>query len=182
MDASQLHKKAIRIYRTLVFVGVIFTVQCTTLPTPKFKAYRFPKDLAFIEEPDRPYEKLKVIKTKVNFSSMDPTHDENELCANYYNKAARDLVKRAKDLGGDAVIKVRSVVFYISGEQQFHKTPECADDGAEGQILLQGVAIRWKSMELKQMPRLQPSPLPAPTLPSSEGTDGPSDLLNEKLD
>jgi hypothetical protein len=30
------------------------------------------------------------------------------------------------------------------GKSETYKTPECSDDGGEGQILTQGVAVKWK--------------------------------------
>lgn len=108
--------------------------------------YAFPKE-AFIGEPDRPYEALGLVRTRVNFPSLDPRHDESQLCANYFNKAARDLLNRAREQGGDAVIDIKSVVFLIDGRSEVHPTPECSDDGAEGQVLAQGIAVKWKQVE-----------------------------------
>ena len=35
------------------------------------------------------------------------------------------------------------VVYFRDGKSPRYKTPECADDGNEGQILLEGKAIRY---------------------------------------
>jgi uncharacterized protein YbjQ (UPF0145 family) len=71
------------------------------------------------------------------------------LCRNYYNKAAYLLLKEAKKVGADAVIQVRSVVFMLDGKMSEFSTPECSDDGAEGEILLRGIAIKYKPLEEK---------------------------------
>lgn len=117
---------------------------CTTLPTPKVKPYEFPENV-FIGKslPTTPFERVGLVRTKVNFNSLDPNHEEGFLCRNYYNKAARDLLKRARNAGADAVIELKSVVFLVSGEVETHDSPECADDGQEGQVLTQGIAVRW---------------------------------------
>ncbi len=67
------------------------------------------------------------------------------LCANYYNKAVNSLVEAARRKGADAVIDVKSVVFLEDGRKEEYQTPECADDGMEGQILTQGIAVKWKA-------------------------------------
>ena len=113
---------------------------------PKFKRHAFP-DNAYVGDVKRPYEAMGLVKTKVDFPSLDPNIDELELCKNYYNKAVADLVRRAKKVGADAVIDVKSVVFLADGRMEFYATPECADEGDEGQILTQGIAIKWKKPE-----------------------------------
>lgn len=128
----------------LVGALVLGTAACTTLPTPKFTSYPYPKDRAFVGDVSREYQTLGMVRTKVNFPSLDPNREEAELCRNYYNKAVLDLVRRARDQGADAVIDVKSVVFLEDGRQEFYPTPECADDGQEGQILAQGIAVKWK--------------------------------------
>ncbi len=128
------------------FVGwVILCVGCSSLPTPPFKRHTFPSQEAFIGNISRPYQTLGWVRTKVNFASLDPEHEENLLCKNYYNKAVQDLVRLAKEKGGDAVIDVKSVVFLEYGTHEVYTTPECSDDGSEGQILVQGVAVKWIS-------------------------------------
>lgn len=87
---------------------------------------------------------MGLVRTKVDFTTLDPGFDESSLCLNYFNKAARDLVKRAKEKGADAVIDVRSVVFYEGGKSETFPKAECSDDGAEGQVLAQGIAVKWK--------------------------------------
>jgi len=135
--------------RTRVLLSTLFfsaTVSCTTLPEPKFQKHEFPED-AYVENVKRPYTKVGTVRSKVNFPSLDFNRDENFLCRNYYNKAVRDLVKMAKKSGADAVINVKSVVFLGDGRQESYSTPECADDGEEGQILTQGTAVKWTGTE-----------------------------------
>ncbi len=118
---------------------------CTTLPSHRHKTYVFPYKEAFIHHPSaaQPYKTLGLVRSKVNFSSLDPNREESELCQNYYYKSVRDLVSFSKDKGGDAVIEVKSVVFLEDGRHETYSTPECADDGIESQILTQGIAIKW---------------------------------------
>jgi hypothetical protein len=113
---------------------------------PKFA---FPKGRAFVGDVKRPYKKLGQVRAKVNFNTLDWVHEEDQLCRNFYNKGVKDLVDRARKQGADAVIDVQSVVFSdITGGQAF-STPECSDDGQEGQILLQGIAVKWIEPETK---------------------------------
>jgi hypothetical protein len=114
------------------------------LPEPKFDPYFFPKNEAFVTDVKRPYDKLGEVKTRVDYDTMDFKRDEQELCRNYYNKAVRDLVKLAKEKGADAVIDIKSVVYYEDGKVELFEKPECADDGEGGQILVRGVAVKWK--------------------------------------
>ena len=114
------------------------------MPSSEFKRYQFPNSASIQDKGGRPYTSLGFVRSKVNFQSLDPTHDENELCRNFYNKAVKELVQYAKEKGGDAVVRVRSVVFYGDGTHKLFPTPECSDDGMEGQILTQGEVIQWK--------------------------------------
>jgi hypothetical protein len=119
-------------------------VGCGTLPEPKMTKYEWPKDHAYVEEPKRPFSKLGMVKTKVDYPTLDPNHDEDQLCRNYFIKAVSDLVKRAHDAGGDAVMDVRAVTFFEDGSTKTFKTAECFDDGESGQVLAEGIAIKWK--------------------------------------
>lgn len=131
-----------------VFLGIILVVgsACTTLPAVKHENYTFPDKKAFIGDVKRPYEALGLVRSKVNFQTLDPAREENELCVNYYRKAVRDLVEIAKERGADAVIDVKSVVFFEDGKHELFSTPECSDDGMEGQVLTQGIAVKWKKL------------------------------------
>jgi hypothetical protein len=109
--------------------------------------YPFPKGKAFVGDVKRPYKKLGQVRSKVNFNTLDWIHEEDQLCRNYYNRGVTDLVKRAHEQGADAVIDVRSVVFTDLGGAETFQTPECSDDGQEGQILLEGIAVKWTAPE-----------------------------------
>jgi hypothetical protein len=128
----------------------------SSVPEPHMKKYSYPKGEAFVEVPKRPYKALGQVQTKVEYESMDFRHDENQLCHNYYNKAVKDLVKRAVGAGGDAVIKVQSLVFYEDGHHELFKTAECTDDGEGGEILAVGIAVKW-------LPEPNPSSLASPS-------------------
>jgi hypothetical protein len=139
---------------------------CTTLPSPKHGRYRFPKE-AHVGDVKRPYTVLGQVRAKIDFPTLDPESDERTLCRNYYNRAVQDLVRRARDQGADAVIDVKSVVFLEDGRREEYATPECSDDGGEGQILAQGVAVKWKkeappTVIVAPKPRTSPSPAPSP--------------------
>ena len=124
------------------FLAIVMT-SCSTLPVPKMVRYQFPEK-AYIGIPDKLYDVLGLVRTKVNFLSLDPTHDDAALCKNYFNKAVIDLIKRSKEKKADAVIDIKSVVFLMDGRVETYPTPECSDDGQEGQILAQGLAVKWK--------------------------------------
>jgi hypothetical protein len=126
--------------------GILFSLSaCSSgMPSTNHKNFAFPDTHAFYGNVKRPYQTLGIVRAKVNFVSLDPNREENDLCRNYFNKSVRDLVKFAKDKGGDAVIDVKSVVFLENGKSELYPSAECADDGMEGQVLSQGIAIRWK--------------------------------------
>ncbi|MCM2276697.1 MAG: YbjQ family protein [Oligoflexia bacterium] len=155
---------------------------CTTLPTPRVTTYTFPKGEAFVGNASRPYETLGLVRTKVEYFTLDPAREEADLCRNYYNKAVRDLVKRAKEKGADAVIDIKTVVFTLDGRQEFHSTPECTDEGDEGQVLAQAIAIRWKrnpeeypanepDAESRPEPSVSPAPASVPLSASEEDAE-----------
>ena len=140
-------KNAVINKRILGFIPLLFLIifiGCSTLPSQKHKNYAFPTKVAFFGDVKRPYLVLGLVRSKAEFQSLDPVREENDLCKNYFNKAVRDLVKFAKDKGGDAVVDVKSVVFLEDGRQETYPTPECSDDGMEGQVLTQGIAVKWK--------------------------------------
>ena len=110
---------------------------------------------------DRPFQPVGWVRTKEPFITIDPDADLNKLCANYYNKAAASLLREARKAGADAVVSVRSVTFLLNGATEEHKTPECADDGGEGEILLKGVAVRWIPQTKSSIPKPMASPSPA---------------------
>lgn len=113
---------------------------------PKHKKYEMPKNawISGTPEPKRPFQALGTVRTKVNFVTLNFDEEEGNLCDNYFKKAIADLLKRADEQGADGVIRIQSVVFLEDGRQETYSNAECSDDGAEGQILAQGVAIRFK--------------------------------------
>ena len=113
--------------------------------------YRFPKERVYIDEPEgkdtgRPYQPLGWVKSKASWSTLDQDPNSSRLCRNYFNKASKILLDEALKAGADAVIKVRSVVLLLDGKLEFHPRAECSDDGAEGEVLLQGIAIKFKPL------------------------------------
>lgn len=136
---------------SLLFLGALATwgaSGCATLPEPKLHKYTFPKE-AYLHEPTRSYTKLGLVRTRVDYPAFTADHEDTTVCENYFNKAAIDLLKRSKDQGGDAVMQVQSVVFLIDGRQETFAHAECADDGEGGQVLAQGIAIKWKTKDLQ---------------------------------
>jgi hypothetical protein len=118
--------------------------------------YTFPSDAYIGNVKGRKYTVLGTVRSRVDYTTLDPNHEESELCKNYYNKAVRELLKNAKAQGADAVIDVKSVVFYQNGESKTYPTPECSDDGQSGQILAQGIAIQWKKLPVNELERISP--------------------------
>jgi hypothetical protein len=131
-------------YRAKLISFILIFGGCNSLPTIHHEKYSFPKGQAFIGDVKRPYEVLGRVRSKHDFPTLDQDHEESDLCKNYYNKAVADLIKFAHDKGGEAVIDVKSVVFLENGKQELYTAPECSDDGMEGQILTQGIAVKWK--------------------------------------
>lgn len=147
-------------YRRPFFGALLVTAlfACASLPDTKYKKYAFPEQDVFVDtKPTRRFKVLGPVRVRVNFDSLNADREDQDLCRNYFNKGASDLFKRAKrDHKGDAVIDVRSVVYYMDGKSKKFSTPECADDGGEGQVLMEGRAIRY-------LPDPKPSPSPTPS-------------------
>jgi hypothetical protein len=148
MKLGRRHKITANFKSHLRFTAVLslfYVVGCSSLPEPKFKSYAFPEGTVFVnDKPSRKFKVLGPVRVRVNFSSLNAEREESELCRNFYNKGASDLLKRAqRERKADAVIDVRSVVYYMDGKSKKFTAPECADDGSEGQILMEGKAIRY---------------------------------------
>lgn len=129
-------------------VSVLGAAGCSRLHKAKHTYYSFPKE-AQVGVPERAYTGIGQVKSRVDFPTIMDSEaavdtEDDRLCKNYFNKAVIDLVHRAKEKGADAVIDVKSVVFLQDGRQETYPRAECADDGAEGQVLVQGAAVRWK--------------------------------------
>lgn len=147
--SRRIEEVSIRAYAKLglFLTPLLASAACTTLPSPKVDRYAFPKKQAFLGDVKRPYTVLGQVRSKAEYPTLSPEHDEDQLCRNYFNKAVKDLVKRAKEQGADAVIDVRAVTILEDGRFETYPRPECADDGEEGQVLVQGLAVKWKSFE-----------------------------------
>ena len=141
-------------------------VGCSSMPTPEHKSYRYPTGKAFVEAVKRPYRVIGMVRAKVNFPTLDPMHEESDLCKNYYFKAVKDLVSSASEKEADAVLEVRSVVFLADGRKEVYSTPECSDDGLEGQILVQGLAVQWEKPQEEDLKKSKMTKL-APLKPKS---------------
>ncbi len=132
------------------FCAFLSLSACSTdLPEEKHDRYAFPVDSAYVNLPTgknetRPYETMGWVRTKVVFQTMNQEPNNPTLCRNYYNKGVRTLLADAKKAGADAVVQIRSVIIFMDGKTEEKETPECSDDGAEGEILLRGVAIKYK--------------------------------------
>jgi len=116
--------------------------------------YSFPEKSVYLELPagpdqDRPYQVLGWVRAKAEWPSLDQDSYSESLCRNYFNKASGMLLKEAKKVSADAVIQVRSVVFTLDGKAEESVKPECSDDGATGEALVRGIAIKFKRLEEK---------------------------------
>jgi hypothetical protein len=121
-------------------LSVVFS--CSTLPDVPYEKFSYPKGV-YSGKPKRPYKVLGEVKARVEFPTLDMNREEDRLCENYFKKALTDLLKYAKDAGGDAVVEAKSVTFLLGGKMETHDKAECSDDGADGQILARGFAIKW---------------------------------------
>lgn len=160
-------------------IGIVLSgvLGCSSLPAPKIQRYAFPRSGVFKGEPDRPYKTLGMVRTKVSWPSLltMPEHEEKELCRNHYNKAVQDLVRIAKKNGGDGVADLKSVVFLYDGRTEYYPTPECSDDGEEGQVLLQGIAFKYAQLTDPEVriPQENPEGAPPP-VPSNRTVPAPT--------
>jgi hypothetical protein len=140
------------------FLGLSLLSGCASggLPEEHHEHFKFPEKRVYIDEPTGkagtfPYKVMGWVRSKAAYPTLQQSVNNQGLCKNYYNKAAQTLLKEAEKAGADAVIKVRSVIFNLDGTMEEHSTPECSDDGAEGEVLLRGIAIRFlpKTKNLK---------------------------------
>ena len=143
-----------------LFVLLVTAGCASTLPAERHAIYHFPSEAVFVEQPTgentgRPMKALGWVRSKAHFPTLEQRTHDSALCRNYYHKAAGQLLKEARKVGADAVIQVRSIVFLFSGQTQEFPTPECSDDGAEGEILLRGIAVQY-------LPWPSPTPVPSP--------------------
>ncbi|MBS1960294.1 MAG: hypothetical protein JST80_12525 [Bdellovibrionales bacterium] len=141
----------------LLISTLILTACATSLPKERHLSYFFPDHEVYVDKPTgkrfgQTFKPLGWVKTKVRWPTMEQAPNDQSLCRNYYNKGAAQLFDEGEKVGADAVIQVRSVVLLLNGQMQEYPTPECSDDGAEGEILMKGIAIRY-----------DPTPTPAPS-------------------
>lgn len=139
--------------KQIIWGLLVSVLGCSSVPEPQHKSYHFPKGKAFVEGVKRPYKVLGVVRAKVNFPTLDPMREEVDLCKNYYFKAVKDLVSSADEQEADAVVDVRSGAFLADGRREVYPTPECSDDGLEGQILVQGLAVKWEKIPIRNLIR-----------------------------
>ncbi len=157
-----LNGSAGAVARSAVWGGVLLSgLGCANLPEVRHERFAFPKENVFVEVPERPFEVLGRVKAEVTFPTLDEHSDEPGICKNYYNKAAQKLLAIAKKQAkADAVVELRSVTLLFDGRIERHKTPECVDEGGEGEVLVEGIAVRWKKPGDPQ-PKGSPSPVPS---------------------
>jgi hypothetical protein len=127
------------------WIWTLLLVSCGTIPLPHHERHLLPDAMkAYFRSPERPFEVLGVVRSKVNFSTLDEKlRSPERLCRNYFNRSVKELLQFASDQKADAVIAVESVVFLFDGSVRTYAQPECSNDGIEGQVLTQGKAIRW---------------------------------------
>jgi hypothetical protein len=137
---------------------LLFASACASVPAApsldkksKHVRHPFPESDVYMELPtgrdeNRPYDVMGWVRSKAYWPTADQDGYSEGLCRNYFNKGARQLLKEARKVGADAVIQVRSVVFMLDGKVEEFPRPECSDDGVEGEVLLRGIAIKFKSL------------------------------------
>jgi hypothetical protein len=103
--------------------------------------------VSFDDGAGRPYQKVGTVRAWQEFKTeLDESFDDKEFqrrCRLAFRDAAAKVLKIAQENGGEAVIQVRSVVFLADGRKEYVAAPECADDGDEGEALVEGIAVRW---------------------------------------
>lgn len=164
---NSMHGNQMRRWYLFASLAAMAAGCATSLPAERHEPHVFPQSDVYVDQPtgDRqgqPLKPLGWVRTRVRFPTLEQEPHNPALCRNYYNKAAAQLLKEARKVGADAVIQVRSVVLLFSGQTQEFPTAECSDDGAEGEILLKGIAVKY-------LPRPSPTPSSTPAPPRSSG-------------
>lgn len=132
----------------LYFLFFLGCVSCATLPEEKIDIVQPPKSGIYLDLPPQAtgeYVELGDVKTKINFK-MSQMYEDEFLCQNAYHRGLKDLLHRAEAKGGNAIMNIRSVVFYLDGKNESFKTPECSFETEEGQILMQAKVIRLSKL------------------------------------
>ena len=152
------------------FLGLVaaFVTSCATDPFPDYseRETKFPSADVYTGEPPtgRPYKAVGWIRVKSTFASMVPSANiVQKRCVNEFNRAAVKLLERAKKKhGGDAVIRVQSVVFTLTGDTEKFPRPECTDDGEMADITVEGLVVNWKAPEPAAVPAAPLTPAQKP--------------------
>ena len=136
---------------------------------PVIEGPLLPKAVYFGKPPYK-YKGLGVVRASKTFSTLNlEMTDEIEAayCKKVFVDAVNELLQLSKTNGGDGVADVHSVVFLADGRQESFDRPECTDDGEEGEVLVQGVAIKWVRTAAQPGPAASSAPGVAPTPVSS---------------
>lgn len=111
----------------LLAIGLNFTILgCATLP--------YPRGLCFVETPpaDMRYEEIGVVEASATWQKS---------CDAAYDTAVAHLLEKARKLGGDKVIKVRTVTENKLGQRQELSGKKCFGTFFKD-TSVQGVAIK----------------------------------------
>ena len=132
---------------------------------PVLEGPLLPKGVLFGKPPYK-YKGLGVVRASKTYATLnlEMTDElEDAYCRKVFAEAARELLQIAKANGGDGVADVHSVIFLADGRRETFDRPECTDDGEEGEVLAQGVAIKWIRSASQAAPVPTPAPSPAPS-------------------
>ena len=132
---------------------------------PVLEGPLLPKGVFFGVPPYR-YQSMGVVRASKTYPTLhlEMTDELDEAyCKKVFAEAARELLVLAKENGGDGVADVHSVVYLADGRRETYDKPECTDDGEEGEVLVQGIAIKWVRTGVKAAPKPAPSPASSPS-------------------
>ena len=119
---------------------------------------------AFFGKPPYKFQGLGVVRASKTYPTLniEMTDElEDAFCRKVFSEASRELLQIAKANGGDGVADIHSVIFLGDGRRETFDRPECTDDGEEGEVLVQGVAIKWVRTAAQPAPGASPAPTPA---------------------
>ncbi len=126
----------------------------------------------FFGAPPYKHKTLGIVRTTREYPTLNVGMTEaleQAYCRKAFAEAVRELLRLAKANGADGVADVHSVVYLADGRRETFDRPECTDDGEEGDVLVQGVAIQWVrtgkgAPAVIAVPSPVPSPAPRPSL------------------
>lgn len=154
-----------------MFTGCSSMSQPKPPPVPVLEGPLLPKG-AFFGEPPYRYKSVGVVRATKEYPTLniEMTEElEEAYCKKAFAEAVRELLQSAKANGADGVADIHSVVFLADGRRETYDRPECTDDGEEGDVLVQGVAIQWvrtkpsgRNSAPAALPVPQVSPRPSP--------------------